>query len=101
MRDQGYSAHWPSMRWASAVARNRYDQLAEAQEELRRAFDEDRAALGDDVYGAELARKLPAIEKGIFDLFGALLDELEHEGDGLARGSAFYEVAEHSSELRT
>ncbi|MEV0198189.1 hypothetical protein [Nonomuraea sp. NPDC050691] len=73
--------------------------MAEVQKELRRAFEEDRAALGGDVYGAELAMKLPAIEKGIFDTFGALLDELEYEGHGLARGSAFYEVAERSSQL--
>lgn len=98
MRDEGYSTHWQSLRWANAVARDRHDQLAEAQKELRRAFEEDRAALGGDVYGAELAKKLPALEKGIFDTFGALLDELENEGDGLARGSAFYEAAERSGQ---
>ncbi|WP_346148502.1 hypothetical protein [Nonomuraea recticatena] len=60
-------------------------------------MDRDRTALGNDHYGVELARQLPAIEQGIYDAFDAYLHELEGTSKGLNANATNYETAEHAN----
>ncbi|MGP3911797.1 hypothetical protein [Nonomuraea sp. 10N515B] len=75
-----------------------YDELErnakEARDELRAAFDRDRNTLGNDEYGAELAKNMPGIERGIFDALKAHMDELERLASGLNVSARNYEAAE-------
>ncbi|GAB2915711.1 type VII secretion target [Nonomuraea fastidiosa] len=83
---------------------NRYQDLKtnveEARTALRAAFDRDRKTLGNDEYGAELARKLPGIEQGIEDAFKAYLGELDDLTSGLNVASRNYEAADRPPERR-
>ncbi|MEV4189091.1 hypothetical protein AB0J28_47440 [Streptosporangium canum] len=94
MSTDGYSVGWQFLRRESALYRDRHEQMAEAERELQHAFDRDRAALGNDIYGAELAKRLPVIERGIFDASAAYLDELDTTGGDLAMNAGTYEHAE-------
>ncbi|MFI6595580.1 hypothetical protein ACIBHX_04980 [Nonomuraea sp. NPDC050536] len=94
MTEPGYSVRWESLRRESSVLRERHGDAERAQEELKAAFDRDRGALGGDPYGAELAKKLPGIERGIFEAFDAYLKDLDDSGENLRKGSAGYEAAE-------
>ncbi|MET7461151.1 hypothetical protein [Nonomuraea sp. NPDC005501] len=82
-----------------------YDQLAHDAEEvradLRAAFDRDRNTLGHDMYGAELAKKLPAIESGIFDALKTHIDELQGVASGLNVNARTYEGTEPPSVERS
>ncbi|MGW0810750.1 hypothetical protein [Nonomuraea sp. NPDC002799] len=69
--------------------------MAEVRGALRQALDRDRAALGDDMYGAELAGRLPGIEEGLFAAFDAYLTELDGTSEDLTRAAITYESAEH------
>ncbi|KAB8196327.1 hypothetical protein FH608_006075 [Nonomuraea phyllanthi] len=90
----GYYAEFGALHREARV----YDELErhaeEVRDELRAAFDRDRNTLGDDAYGAELARKLPGIERGIFDALKAHLDELERVASGLGASARTYEAPE-------
>lgn len=90
----GYSVWWAALHRQAKV----YDEVAhnaeEVRAELRAAFDRDRNTLGDDVYGAELAKKLPEIERGIFDALKTHIDEIESVASGLIVSARNYEGAE-------
>ncbi|MEO3799925.1 hypothetical protein [Nonomuraea sp. B1E8] len=90
----GYSAEWAALHREARV----YDELErnakEARDDLRAAFDRDRNTLGHDMYGAELAKSLPEIERGIFDALKTYIDELEHVAWGLNVSARTYEAAE-------
>lgn len=94
MSEPGYYVERPALRRASSVYGERYDDVKAAEEELRRAFDRDRAALGHDIYGAELAKRLPGIEEGIFGAFDSYLDDLDGTGGGLATAAANYDAVD-------
>ncbi|MGI5489597.1 hypothetical protein [Microtetraspora malaysiensis] len=76
-----------------------YDELAhnaeEVRVELRAAFDRDRNTLGDDMYGAELAKQLPEMEGGIFAALGTHIDELERIASNLNVSARNYQAVEH------
>ncbi|MFI6921252.1 hypothetical protein ACIBIZ_14955 [Nonomuraea spiralis] len=63
--------------------------------DLRAAFNRDRNTLGDDEYGAELAKKLPEMERGIFDVLTKYIDELEDVATGLSTSARNYKAAEY------
>ncbi|TDC02469.1 hypothetical protein E1267_29315 [Nonomuraea longispora] len=90
----GYSVEWAALHREARV----YDELErnakEARDGLRAAFARDRNTLGHDMYGAELARSMPAIERGIFDAFKTYIDELERVASGLNVNARAYERAE-------
>ncbi|ACZ88011.1 hypothetical protein [Streptosporangium roseum] len=94
MSTDGYSVGWQSLRRESAVYRERHEHMAEVERELRQAFDRDRATLGNDMYGAAMAKGLPAIEQGIFTAAAAYLAELEATFGGLDTNAGTYERAE-------
>ncbi|MEV0144467.1 MULTISPECIES: hypothetical protein [unclassified Nonomuraea] len=97
MSRDGYSVAWEALRRQSSVVRDHRDQVAEAARTLRQAFDRDRATLGDDAYGAELAGRLPGIEKGIFASFDAYIAELDGTDEGLGTSANTYDAAEHAA----
>ncbi|GAA3472660.1 hypothetical protein [Nonomuraea roseola] len=90
----GYSVRWGALHRQARV----YDELTYNAEEvcveLRAAFDRDRNTLGQDVYGAELAKKLPGMEADIFDALMAHIDELERVASGLNVSARNYEGAD-------
>ncbi|MCG5220955.1 hypothetical protein [Streptosporangium sp. KLBMP 9127] len=79
----------------SKVVGGRRDNVTSARDTLRAAFDRDRRALGDDEYGAELEKKMPGIEAGIFNALQAYIDDLDGLATGLRVSAARYEQAEH------
>ncbi|WP_067143828.1 hypothetical protein [Microtetraspora malaysiensis] len=91
----GYSVQPGALHRQSKV----YDELAhsaeEARVELRAAFDRDRSTLGDDMYGAELAKKLPGMEGGIFAALKTHIDALERVAANLNVSARNYEAVEH------
>ncbi|MCG5220726.1 hypothetical protein [Streptosporangium sp. KLBMP 9127] len=87
----GYSVRWATLRRESAVFRAGRDEAAAAKAALLEAFDQDRATLGGDMYGVELAKRLPGIEQEIFEAFDAYLDELDGTGESLRVSAANYE----------
>ncbi|MFI7638550.1 hypothetical protein [Nonomuraea sp. NPDC049400] len=90
----GYSVAWEALHLQARV----YDELErnakEARDELRAAFDRDRKTLGNDEYGAELAKNLPGIERRIFDDLKTYIDELERVASGLNVNARNYEAVE-------
>ncbi|MEU6718857.1 hypothetical protein ABZ897_45955 [Nonomuraea sp. NPDC046802] len=81
-----------------------YDELErnarEAKADLRAAFDRDRNTLGNDEYGAELAKNMPDIERGIFDALKTHIEELERVASGLNVSARNYERADRPSDKR-
>ncbi|GGS82121.1 hypothetical protein ACFFV7_44865 [Nonomuraea spiralis] len=69
--------------------------VEQVRADLRAAFNRDRNTLGDDEYGAELAKKLPEMERGIFDVLTKYIDELEDVAMGLSTSARNYKAAEH------
>ncbi|MGW2157952.1 hypothetical protein [Nonomuraea sp. NPDC001699] len=69
--------------------------VEQVRADLRAAFNRDRNTLGDDEYGAELAKKLPEMERGIFDALTTFIDELEDVALGLNASARNYKAAEH------
>ena len=94
MSEEGYTADWTAIRRASVTVDERREAVAKARDKLRRAFERDRAALGGDAYGAELAKHLPKIEQDIFASFAGYLDELDKTSKRLRHGATGYESAE-------
>ncbi|WP_406319531.1 hypothetical protein OHA77_19680 [Streptosporangium sp. NBC_01639] len=94
MNRDGYFVAWEALRRESSVVRGHRDDAAEAREDLRQAFDRDRASLGHDVYGVELARKLPGIEEKIFTAFDGYLAELDGTSEGLSTSATDYRSRE-------
>lgn len=90
----GYYMRWDALRREARV----YDELGHnaqaARDDLRAAFDRDRSTLGNDMYGAELAKALPGIERDIFDALKRHIDELERVATGLNVNARNYERAE-------
>ncbi|MEU1390790.1 MULTISPECIES: hypothetical protein [unclassified Nonomuraea] len=68
--------------------------VEQVRDDLRAAFNRDRNTLGDDEYGAELAKKLPEMERGIFDVLTKFIDELEDVALGLNTSARNYKAAE-------
>ncbi|SEL92338.1 hypothetical protein [Nonomuraea pusilla] len=90
----GYYVRAQSLR-DQAVAYDKHAvDVTDVRNTLRAAFDRDRSSLGNDEYGAELAKKLPGIESGIFDGFKAFIDELEGIATGLRANAGNYERAD-------
>ncbi|WP_433216422.1 hypothetical protein [Microtetraspora malaysiensis] len=91
----GYSVQPGALHRQSKV----YNELAHSSEEvrveLRAAFDRDRNTLGADMYGAELAKKLPEMEGGIFATLKAHIDALERVASNLNVSARNYEAVEH------
>ncbi|NUR92692.1 MAG: hypothetical protein HOY71_52205 [Nonomuraea sp.] len=96
----GYYAAWASLVRQASVLDDLAERATAAQAELRAAFDRDRHALGNDQYGAELAKKLPAMESDIFAAISAHIAELEHTAGGLRANARNYEAAEQPSSAR-
>ncbi|MEQ4715228.1 hypothetical protein [Nonomuraea sp. B19D2] len=90
----GYSVAWKALHLQARV----YDELErnakETRDELRAAFDRDRKTLGNDEYGAELAKKMPEIERRIFDDLKTHIDELERLASGLNVNARNYKAVE-------
>lgn len=76
-------------------------ELVRARDELRTAFDRHRLALGNDQYGAELMKELPAVEDGIFGGLQAYIDGVDAVVTGLRVSAARYEQAEQASTTGT
>ncbi|MDP9848664.1 hypothetical protein [Streptosporangium lutulentum] len=68
--------------------------VTKVRDELMAAFDRDRNTLGNDEYGAELAKKLPGIEERIFSDLKAFITNLEGATSGLHTTAGNYEQAE-------
>lgn len=85
----------------AVVLREARRDVAELRDRLREAFDRDRRTLGDDDYGAELAKQLPEIEKGIFDAFQAYIDQFDTTSESLVAGVARYDSGEQQSTIAT
>jgi hypothetical protein len=98
MRERGFYAEWAALRRETVAVDNERAALAEVRDTLRAAFDRDRLALGGDQYGAELAKKLPEIENGIFGGFTLCLDQLAGMSAALIKSADNYERAEHAGE---
>lgn len=90
----GYYVQPDTLRRQAAVYGERERNAEEVRDALRAAFDRDRDTLGNDEYGAELAKKLPEIERAIFGDFKAHLDELGRLASGLHVNARNYEGAE-------
>ncbi|MFI7424108.1 hypothetical protein [Nonomuraea sp. NPDC049684] len=93
----GYSGYYVQREALYREART-YELIAgnveQVRADLRAAFNRDRNTLGDDEYGAELAKKLPEMERGIFDALTAFIDELENVASGLNASARNYKAAE-------
>ncbi|TDE42550.1 hypothetical protein E1295_27595 [Nonomuraea mesophila] len=93
----GYSVEWAALHREARV----YDELErnakEARDDLHAAFDRDRNTLGHDMYGAELAKSMPEIERGIFDALKTYINELDHVASGLNLNARTYERPERPS----
>ncbi|MFG3437180.1 hypothetical protein ACGF0J_08030 [Nonomuraea sp. NPDC047897] len=72
----------------------------EAKDDLRAAFDRDRNTLGNDEYGAQLAKFMPEIERAIFDALKAHIEELDRVASGLNVSARNYEGADQPSARR-
>ncbi|MCF6471673.1 hypothetical protein FAF44_25230 [Nonomuraea sp. MG754425] len=92
--NDGYSVTPEALRRRAAVYRDLKSNAEQARDSLRDAFDRDRKTLGNDAYGAEMAKQLPAIERRIFDDLESYLDELDGLDSGLHATSRNYEWAE-------
>ncbi|WP_327093049.1 hypothetical protein OIE66_21110 [Nonomuraea sp. NBC_01738] len=91
----GYSVYADSLQRQARVDDELARHATTVQTTLRAAFDRDRNTLGNDEYGAELAKKLPGIESGIFDALMAHIGELERAASGLRVSARNYQGAEH------
>ncbi|MFC5826618.1 type VII secretion target [Nonomuraea insulae] len=96
----GFSVEPASLRRHSAVYSDLKSNAEEARDGLRTAFDQDRNTLGNDEYGAELAKKLPGIEQSVFQALKAYIDELDDLASGLHVSSRNYEWADRPSNGR-
>jgi hypothetical protein len=90
----GYYVRPRELRRKAAVYGEFERNAQEARDELRAAFDRDKNTLGNDEYGAELAKKMPEIERGIFDALRAYIDELGRIASDLHVNARNYERAE-------
>lgn len=99
MKD-GFSVRPESLRRHGSRYQDLKTNVEEAMTALRAAFDQDRKTLGNDEYGAELARQLPGIEQGIEDAFKAYLGDLDDLASGLDVTGRTYEAADRPPERR-
>lgn len=90
----GYYVQQETLRRQATVYGEFERSATEARDQLRAAFDRDRNTLGNDEYGAELAKKMPEIEREIFDGLQAHIDELGGIASGLHLTARNYEQAE-------
>ncbi|GAA3544908.1 hypothetical protein GCM10022419_026420 [Nonomuraea rosea] len=89
----GYRVDPGALRRESAVYEERQRNAERARDDLRAAFDRDRNTLGNDEYGAELAKQLPQIEAGLLGGLQAYVDELAGIAGGLRADAGTYEQA--------
>ncbi|GAA3308817.1 hypothetical protein [Nonomuraea dietziae] len=61
---------------------------------LKAAFHRDRGTLGKDMYGAELAKKMPEIEERIFSALSDYIDQLEGVATNLHANAGTYELVD-------
>ncbi|MEO3891662.1 hypothetical protein [Nonomuraea sp. B5E05] len=92
--ETGYSVRSESLRLQSQVFTAQRESLAKARDDLRAAFDRDRNTLGNDEYGAELAKKLPEMERNIFTALKGCIDEFDGLAGGLHTNAGNYEAAD-------
>jgi hypothetical protein len=78
----------------SRVYDEQREDVEQVRADLKAAFDRDRNTLGDDAYGAELAKALPKMEADIFDALQAYIDELDGIAANLRTSAANYEQAD-------
>ncbi|SDI24373.1 hypothetical protein SAMN05421505_14022 [Sinosporangium album] len=90
----GYYVRPDALRSQTRVYDEQHTDMEQVRDNLRAAFDRDGNTLGSDLYGAELAKKLPGIEKHIFTALDAYIKELEHTSTGLHRTADTYELAD-------
>ena len=88
----------PAAQRRGPTRRRKRRNAVEARDLLQAAFDRDRGTLGDDEYGAELAKKLPEIESRIFTALRSHLDELDRIAAGLHVSAANYELADRPAD---
>ncbi|GAA0925136.1 hypothetical protein [Nonomuraea longicatena] len=89
MKD-GYSVRRQALRGESAAYGEKSRDVAAIRDTLRAAFEQDRRALGGDQYGAELEKKLPAIEEAIFNALRNHIADLEGVSTGLRVNESNY-----------
>lgn len=94
----GFDVRPAALRRVSHVYAEQWRNAVEARDLLQAAFDRDRRTLGDDEYGAELAKKLPEIESRIFTALQSHLDELDRIAAGLHVSAANYELADRPTD---
>ncbi|MDP9841442.1 hypothetical protein [Streptosporangium lutulentum] len=90
----GYYVHPSSLRSQTHVYDQQRIDVEQTRNDLWAAFDRDRNTLGNDEYGAELAKKLPRIEEEIFTALNAYISELEDTSSGLRTTAGNYELAD-------
>lgn len=93
----GYSVRPDALRGKARVYEELERNAKDVRDELRAAFDQDRSTLGNDMYGAELAKEMPGIEQRVFGLLKEYLDELDLVASDLHLSAGNYEWAEHLS----
>lgn len=96
-----YSVHSEALRRQARVDDELAGHATSVQAALRAAFDRDRNTLGNDEYGAELAKQLPGIESGIFDALTAHICEIERAASGLHLSARNYQEAEQPPIVRS
>lgn len=89
----GYRVDAEALRHESAVHEEQQRNAEQARDDLRAAFDRDRNTLGNDEYGAELAKQLPQIEAGLLGGLQAYVDQLAGIAGGLRATAGSYEQA--------
>ncbi|MGN9836738.1 hypothetical protein ACTMTI_01315 [Nonomuraea sp. H19] len=95
----GYHVRRSALRRSAGGYEDGADQLRQWRAELRAVLEEEGNPLGDDQYGAALAKRLPQVTDELFGAFDAYIAELDGVGSGLTDSAANYEAAEHASSV--
>ncbi|MEU4538716.1 hypothetical protein AB0G15_28090 [Streptosporangium sp. NPDC023825] len=90
----GYHVRRDVLRRQAHVYDEQRVDMTQVRDDLQAAFDRDRNTLGNDEYGAELAKKLPGIEERIFSDLQAYIANLEGTISGLHTAAGNYERAD-------
>lgn len=90
----GYHVQPSTLRGQTRRYQEQRTHVEQVRDTLHAAFARDRNTLGTDEYGAELAKKLPAIEEAVFTALQNLITELDYTSTGLHATASAYELAE-------
>ncbi|MFC4122897.1 hypothetical protein [Nonomuraea zeae] len=93
----GFHARHSALRRSSGGYADDAEQVRDWRAELRAVFDDEGNPLGDDQYGAELAKRLPQLAGDVFGAFDAYIAELESAKTGLGGSATNYGAAEQAS----